>query len=193
MQEPEHVVYHEPSPPPPVAPPVIRPTEEDYTVIHVHKKVAEDRQVTCEVQTDLPLDPPPAAPSHSSDNNQTTTIVERASGVEKDLLAILNTVVDSHKSALQGQQAIILALVQELAEEKDLHQQQAAAKEPTVVVIREEKKVEEVPPPPSPPPAIVELVKEGDTLSLVILSLVVTYALFSVPIFVFLRQGNRYR
>lgn len=101
-----------------------KPQEESYTIINVQKKptiirLPEPPQTAeIEIQTekemqDDSIPPPPPPPPLPV---QPTVIEIKKSSVENDLVAILNTVVQSNKAAMQGQQAVMLALVQEMAE-----------------------------------------------------------------------------
>lgn len=122
----EHVPMAPPSHQPP--PPLHEEDEEEtYTIINVQKKpsiirLPEPPQTTeIEVQTDHTEeeddDVPPPPPPPPSVAPQPPVIVEVTKpSVEKDLLAIMDTIVASNKAAMQGQQAIMLALVQELAD-----------------------------------------------------------------------------
>lgn len=151
----EYLPTMAPSAPPPTVPPRHQ-EEETYTIINVQKKpsiirLPEPPQTTeIEVQTDKteadddddvppPPPPPPAEP-------QPPLVVEVTKpSVEKDLLAIMDTIVASNKAAMQGQQAIMLALVQELAEKAAV-----PPPEPQVIIMPASA--------PEPPPAPV---KEG--------------------------------
>lgn len=147
--------------PPPsyaAAPPCEENVEESYTIINVQKKpsiirLPEPPQTTeIEVQTDHTeeedddVPPPPPPPP------QPPVVVEVTKpSVEKDLLAIMDTIVASNKAAMQGQQAIMLALVQELADKAAV-----PPPEPQVIIM---------PAAPEAPPAPV---KEGKPRALLV-------------------------
>lgn len=137
------------------------PKEENYSIINVQKRPTIIRlpepveKAEIDVQTE-PVEeeeeevppPPPPMSFPSTTQVQSPTIIEVTKpSVEKDLLAILNTVVDSNKAAMQGQQAIILSLVQELAEKSEAMSQPVA---PPQVIIMPAASGESQPPPVIP-------------------------------------------
>ncbi len=176
-QIPQPFIYEVPLPPPepiiersverePMKPP--RDTvekqeeEESYTIINVHKRPTtiirlpeSVEKIEMEVQTENTNEveeeeeeeaPPPPPPQAVAPLPPTVIEVTKPS-VEKDLVAILSTVVESNKAAMQGQQAIILALVQEMAEKMS----ETQATPPQVIVM----------PAPAPEPAPQPVSKEG--------------------------------
>lgn len=115
-----------PAPVAPVSLPVLLPLQPE-------PRVPDMEKVTIETQT-VSLQPEPASLT------QPVTIVERPLGMETELVNLLHHVVDAQKAAMQGQQALLLTLVQERAMKEEQEQEQE----------------EEIPPPPPPPLPVVE-------------------------------------